>query len=477
MIRRALHRAVLATHRLPGLGLLYRALYRLAVTVSVRTLQAVPGVEGVTLHRGLTGGAWQPGISDIDLILLYAPHEGGDGFFLKAISSRLRVLRRVFPMLGDLWIGNARELSAYLRWGGLRAWEDFPRWRRMSGEEITPVASAGSPEKRRRLDPWVESFISHMELSRRYLRPGTDIPDKSLADMRKLYLDFRRFADFAGDPDEGKALSTREATKLRLPEVGRMTARQLWLDSAPRLARVSRFVLERLASRASGRAVFPAPAAGPEDALLRGVLSSIAAARGVVSDAPYHTYVLMKDNATASEYEEAADVLLQSPVPGVPLVLEPAAWALALQSSYLGAPLGWLNWDGAASPKSEKELYADWGPRAVGETGEPVPLLPERLRWETAAEAAAWMALWWRYLWIAPGWPKRFVHYHLYTRALGLRLILAGKASGPFSDWPGLFDRGGERFPPEQLHLKALSSLIGSFSPFLANEKSPCPRN
>jgi hypothetical protein len=89
-------------------------------------------------------------------------------------------------------------------------------------------------------------------------------------------------------------------------------------------------------------------------------------------------------------------------------------------------------------------------------------MLPERLKLETAAEAASWMMLWWRSLWISAGYANRFVLHHLYTRALGLRLILAGEASGPFCDWEILLARGAARFAEDgRLSAKLRFLLMG----------------
>lgn len=503
MIRRALHRWVLATRRLPGLRALYRGIYSMAVASAARFLRALPGVSGIVLHRGMTGRSWEPGVSDIDLILVRRPcPEGGEASWLRRLARRLDALRLVFPMLGDLWIGEEAEVADYLRWGGLRAWEDPPRWRWLGGRGAAAPALAESLEKRRRLDPWVWAFVSHMEISRRFLRPGPQAPEKAAAEIRKLYVDFRRYADFAAGEDLAARPRTREEAARDLPEAGKMDARRLWLDSASRLAEASKVVLGRVASARRARAVFPAARPGEDSRPLRELLAAVKAAAGVVVDAPYHTYLLLAEGSAPSDYESAARALSASPVPGVPLALEPAAWALVLQSSYLGAPLGWLGWDGDCPAAQGEGLFAGWGPRAAGTTESLLPLLPEGLRWEAAAEAASWMALWWRYLWIAPGWPSRFVLYHLYTRALGLRLALAGTPSGPFSLESRLLERCAGRFPADASflesagrffrhepaacvddlarsslapeHLEALSALVGSFSAYLGQGQPAC---
>ena len=100
---RLLQRAVLRTRRLPGLRSLYRGIYAGAVDVSARAFLALPDVEAVYLHRGLSREGWEPGLSDIDLILVRSEPAPGENeaASLALLASRLSGLHRMFPMLGD----------------------------------------------------------------------------------------------------------------------------------------------------------------------------------------------------------------------------------------------------------------------------------------------------------------------------------------------------------------------------------------
>ncbi|MBI3553939.1 MAG: glycosyltransferase [Elusimicrobia bacterium] len=431
---RTLHRAVLRTRGLPGLNALYRGVYAGAVAGSARALHALPGIRSVYLHRGLTRDGWEPGVSDIDLVLLCEDGRQDADVFLRDLGARLAALRRPFPMLGDVWLGSGEELRNYLRWGGLRAWEDAPDWRLVRGASVETPACAESDSKRRWLDPWVWIFVNHMEICRRLFSPAPCLPEKRDADLRKLYLDVRRYSDFILAPDgSAKAPATRAQLKEAAREAARTPPRALWLESSLRLARASRAVLAAAASPARAEAAFPAPPARDRERLERLLAGS--RARQAVFDPPYHTYLLLDEGASERDYLRAARSLLDHPQPCVPMVLEPSAWTLALQSSYLGAPLGWLGGEGERGQDRPPAPFDGWGACALGDLAGRLPLLSARLRWETAAESASWMALWWRALWIGPRWPNRFVLYHLYTRAMGLRLILDGAPGGPFCDW------------------------------------------
>lgn len=235
-------------------------------------------------------------------------------------------------------------------------------------------------------------------------------------------------------------------------ELSRLSTREVWLDSSRRLARASRRVLESVGSGRTESAAFSKIVEDTGWRRVRGL------AQRVVLDAPYHIYVILPEGASESEYARLRDELAKAPSTGVPLILDSASWSLALQSSYLGGPLGWLGSEGSV-PRRDDPIFPGWGPAAIGDGGA-VETLREDLAWEIAAEAASWMALWWRYLWIAPNWSNRFVLYHLYTRALALRLVLSGEPSGPFSDWQLLLARASSRFKDEARSFARIRTLL-----------------
>ncbi len=495
---RALHRAVLRTRAVPGLRGLYRGVYAAAAAGAAVSLHGVKGTAAVVLHRGLSRPGWEPGVSDIDLVLVARRFDGPDEQkeFLGRLGPRLAGLKAFIPMLGETWIGDEAEVRAYLRWGGLRAREDSLSWRFLRGQPPAMPAPASSPEKRRRLDPWVWAFVSHMEVSRRYFLPS-GLPEKENADLRKLYLDACRYAGFALDPDpDAEAPSTRAEESRRRPDTPERPAHELWLETALLLERASEAVLTRLSSGME-TARPPGPAAASEDLA---DLRRRSRAAACVLDLPYHLYLLAGRGWGEGDYARAASALRAQRLPAVPLVLGPASWALALQSSYLGAPLGWMG--ARSSGPAPAAPSAGWRPSVLGVLPRTVAALPTRLRWETAAEAASWMRLWWRTLWLSPA-PNSFVLRHLATRALGLRLELAGTSPGPWSDWEGLLRRArraGAGFGPlrelrglgpedslesldrspraalDPAFFDALANLMDGFGPALEDPESAYPR-
>jgi len=459
MLRRMIHGAVLRTRGFAGLAPLYRGAYASALEESARALGSLDGVDGVSLHRGLSRGSCVPGVSDIDLLLaLESRPPERELPFLRALAGTYGELKRSFPMLGDLWLGTRAEFQAYLRWGGLRVWEDVPFWKPLHGEgpssgEVSMLAE--SPEKKRWLDPWTWVFHSYMELSRRVFIPRAGPEGKLRAERLKLLADLRRYAVLLEDgPLTERPLSREEAARRISPE--EMEPAASWNSAAKTVRKLSRKVLDKLGGVGFASLELPEPPARFRP-VLEGLLGD--PAFRVVQDLPYHTYLLVPEDAGEPEFSRAADLLMRRPFHGVPLVLTPSTWALCLQSSYLGAPLGLLGGP-VAAPVSDYGFFPGWTAFGVGPGHDALPLLPARLRWEAAAEAASWMAIWWRYLWIDASAGNRFVLYHLHTRALGLRLALEGLGPVPFDRPELLLGAAGEAFAGERPWLESLALFL-----------------
>jgi hypothetical protein len=416
-------------------GAAWRAAYAGASAACARGLAALPGVSAVVLHRGAARSP-EPGVSDLDFILVRGPlSPHAEAAWLEGLAAARRRLRGAFPMLGDLWVAEPAELERYLRVGGLRAWEDRPGWRILAGELPAPPPYEGGA-LRRRLDAWVWAFVAHMELTRRLLRPGRDLPEKREADARKMHADAVRRSAFAGSPGSGSPAVR--------PAADRRPLRALWPESAGALSAASEALAADAAEGTSAAAPWPAPAHGPAAAAERGLRSL--GARALVLDAPYHTWAVFDDGASPERLCEAARALAAEPLlPGVPLALTASSWALLLQSSYLGAPLGGL--DGPAVPAGDG-LFAGWGPTSLGDPRGGLARLPAALRRAAAAEAAAWMAVWWRGLWTEESFPNRFVLYHLHVRAAQLSLARAGRPVP--SAWDALLGGPALRFAREE---------------------------
>jgi len=431
-----LHRAVLATRTTPLVRSAWRAAYSGASTSCAAGLGSLPGVRTVVLHRGAARSP-DPGVSDLDFILLrdpLAPEE--EPAWLIRLARAKRRLRRVFPMLGDLWVAEPAELERYLCIGGLRAWEDRPGWRSLRGALPPPPPYAGDL-LRRRLDAWVWAFTAHMELTRRVFRPAPDLPAKREADLRKMHADCRRLCDFTIDPSAA-APAPRPAPDPR-------PAAALWLESARALSEAASRILADASDGPSSAEAWPHPAAEATATAAERLRAELGA-RALVLDAPYHSWVVLDDGTPTERLWNAAQALAEDPLmSGVPMALTASSWSLLLQSSYLGAPLGGL--DGPAA-RPGGGLFAGWGPASVGDARGGLCRLPPAVRRAAAAEAASWMALWWRSLWAEESFGNRFVLYHLHVRSAQLASTLAGRPVP--SAWDALLEGPALRFAREE---------------------------
>jgi hypothetical protein len=450
-----IHRLVLASRHAPIVGNIYKSIYQQAAKTLASRLHALGGVRGVILHRGMTRPGWEPGVSDIDLIVMIDDNPGLETRLLGKIAKVRERCQWFFPMLGDFWIGTESEIQSYLQWGGLRAWEDVSTWQCLAGEMPSVVENRESPEKRQLLDPWVWILQSHMEITRR-LASGRGA--KNTADMRKLTYEQLRLSRWIGTGSKGLPKMRFEMSALE-PEVVHLSPEKLWEKSWQDLCAVSRVVLEALSPAVTVDLEFPRPQDIHEATRMQKVLAAGAAC--VVLDVPYHCYALVEPDTTTIQAMRLLGEMKE--LPGVPLVLPTSVWSLLLQSSYLGAPLGWL------SKKSVREdpvgLYSDWGLRAVGQAPAVSVLRKEWVR-ECLAEAASWMALWRRAMWIDTAWHNRFVLFHLHTRTAGLRLAFVGECE-PFSAWQDVMDRAAMLFQDER-------ELYTSLARFAREEPTEC---
>lgn len=431
-----LHRAVLATRNTPLLSAAWRAAYAGAAASCAAGLEALPGVRAVILHRG-AARAPEPGVSDLDFILLRDPLDpAAEAAWLTRLAAAKRRLRRVFPMLGDFWVAEPAELERYLRVGGLRAWEDCPGWRVLRGA-LPPAPACEADALKRRFDAWVWAFIAHMELTRRALLPGRDLPAKRAADLRKMHADCLRLSHFVLDPSA--------AAPAPRPPSDPRGDKALWLDSARALSAASAALLARAAEGTSSAEPWPSPADASRARAAEALRRSLGA-RAVVLDAPYHSWAVFADSTPPERLWDAARALAAEPdLPGVPVAVTVSSWALILQSSYLSAPLGGL--DGPAL-RSGPGLFAGWGPVCVGDPRGGLARLPRQLRRAAAEEAASWMALWWRPLWAEQSFGNRFVLYHLHVRAAQLARALEGRPVP--SAWDALLEGPTLRFALEE---------------------------
>jgi len=340
-------------------------------------------------------GEIDPGVSDIDLLLLVE-----DGADLCELSPVRDSLRRVFPVLGDLWIGTQEEYRRYLQWGGSRAVEDPPTWKTLAGEPIASDVKNLQSEAKRPLNAWHWCFVSLMELSRRLFLPSEDPKGKKEADSRKLFADVIRYAEAA----RGRALKDRRTVLSSLPAT---SLERMWAKAGLLLDGASYEISDTLGL---GEGEVP-----PR-----------------YTDLPYHVYRIFKGRLSLELLDNERRAVERQRADAVPLVISEKTWSLLVRSAYPGAPLGRFEDSGAH--------LAD-------------------LSWECAAEAASWFCLWRRAVWIDEAFPNRFALKHLYTRAAGLRLLLCGHPV-PFDETEALFERSADLFKEDAPLYRSIARFL-----------------
>jgi len=136
-LRERLQRFVLRT-QVPPFVWLYRAVYALALRLTVRWLRRIEGVRAIYLRRGLAGPDPIFGLSDIDLLVLV---EDEDDRARARVGYHYDLLRQVVPMLaaGELGLYTPSQLRLlHDRVPFYRARFDRGReeWRRLWGEDL-----------------------------------------------------------------------------------------------------------------------------------------------------------------------------------------------------------------------------------------------------------------------------------------------------------------------------------------------------
>lgn len=108
---------VLKTNNTWPFSSLNRLPYYAAVRAFAHICKDFPQIQRVYLRHGLLGRDWVPGISDIDLTVLFEPGRTVEEEFRFAVSfwNRVQQLKRYFPMLGDIDLLDSKQISSWTR--------------------------------------------------------------------------------------------------------------------------------------------------------------------------------------------------------------------------------------------------------------------------------------------------------------------------------------------------------------------------
>ena len=141
----------LKARAIPGVKSLYGAIYSLAcwiflalVAVSQRKL---PGkiVISAYLRRGGGRSELVPAASDLDFFLVLSPLTANQEMtFLKQFWPGFQRLKKLFPFLGEVLMGDQHELAQWRRGNSVRAFEADFSWQLLAGRDVLAETECGA---------------------------------------------------------------------------------------------------------------------------------------------------------------------------------------------------------------------------------------------------------------------------------------------------------------------------------------------
>lgn len=464
---------VLGTRRLPPLRAAYRAIYALPAAYLGLETRWRRWARGLYAYRGWTTADWEPGISDVDLVLIAEDLSGeAGGGRLGSFRRRFEALRRWFPFLGECLAMEPREWDAWLGFRPLRARETAP--------QLKPLAGPALPVPRERPDLAVEGLDRFVECAHAYARLlHAFFSETGPAEVRarqawKAAVDLLRYGQ--GSVAERPGFAAGLAGDWRAPLKALRRREAGWENAlvglcglaAARLHELGGGVLESLRDVREGRriSVPAAEAVAPPDGESRWRIERLESLRqalgpalaGARLDDLYRSYLIFDDAAAAGGIppEAFAAVALErgrSGFPGtLPVLLSRRLWSLWAASPCLEDPLLFL------------EARTEPGRTAVVAAGTDFPGFRRTVWWREDARAAApppWLGLsaaasWanlratWRLSGFHGPLSPEYRRHYLLSRAMGLRLLLEKDVAVPFFELDALQERFLEAFPEER---------------------------
>jgi hypothetical protein len=457
--RRIVRLLVMRTSRWPGLRRAYRWYYGFAPALLRLWARRQPQLASIIVHRGYSTGDWEPGSSDIDLLAVAELAGEKAAIWLESFWKTYDGFKKLFPFLGECLVLEERELQDYLRWGGYRA-RTLSRQAKVVHGTGLPRFSAAATDKAN-LEVFGECAHAYTRLMQISFSSDGSKDEIVKVAAGKALLDLLRHAACLNAPKAMAASSRKDFADSSIwPELRPlMTARGE--DNASWQPKVLRLSAEALADwhrRCAGlTAMLKAAENGtrrlrwipPEaddsapaqeelqrrdqqcEALRRALGESVIA---LSSDDLYRTYVVLDDEAmTAPALEKILHDFAQiPPVFGtMPILLSQRLWRLWSRTPYLESPARFLESEariaraGAILPEAWQYSWR-LGGRA------PETFSDDRVT-ALARESLATLRFTWRLLGSEHcGVSPAYTAHYLYSRTLGLRLLLERGIAAPF---------------------------------------------
>ncbi len=444
LLRKYAHAFVIATSGLFPLVFFYRLIYKAALFIVSRTLYIQPPVEAVCVHRGMTTASWLPGYSDIDLQLIIAelPAEK-ESVFMDEFFSRRSVLKSFFPFLGETLISTAGELRAFLDLGGVKAGEFLASAKSLRGNArqstppyVRPAVSCADIS---------EVFYSYTILMKNLF--GAEFTPETMRKRNcfKTIVDIKRYLDPLSTP----AIRLSRAAYARSRKLEIFEKADCVKGAFEAFSSMHRFFAdsqdckksqapERMKIlRAAPGVVFGSFNKTRFDDMV-GEIGRKASRGGIscVLDSLYRFYVVVPDenaqdsgaflNICATIMQLRAKNAFLAPVP---MILSRGTFEALAVSAYLNNPLFWLDFHGDFSRDFSADGLLPEESVIYKYNFSPLTFFPSEERLRDAA------ILSFRHFAVScrSYFPELTAHY-LYSRVMGLRLLIEKETAVPFSD-------------------------------------------
>jgi hypothetical protein len=135
---RLIRGVVRATRHWPGPRHVYTKLYQQAAAAAGRLAHSEQSIVGIYARNSYADGTWLPGVSDIDLTVVFRNASAHD---LHRFRERYDRLRTVFPMLGETELLEERHVEAWTARGYVG--DQARRWQRIGGAHQLHVCYRG----------------------------------------------------------------------------------------------------------------------------------------------------------------------------------------------------------------------------------------------------------------------------------------------------------------------------------------------
>ena len=142
-----------------------------------------PEITSLRVHRGYSTNEWEPGISDIDIIAEVRdlfPRE--TACFIGKWNKFYRILKLLFPILGETIVTSRREQELYHSWGDIRS----------ISAQTSARPNSAVIEIKTALDLWTECLHSHTQLCKMAISRVAMPAPIARRELRKCVLDIIR---------------------------------------------------------------------------------------------------------------------------------------------------------------------------------------------------------------------------------------------------------------------------------------------